>query len=72
MTIYSIEFDIATRYRCRISADGPQEAIEEFWLRYDDDGLNEVEIDSSGPTGISVTDASGNPAVVGPSLSPTT
>ncbi len=68
MTTYVVEYDIYVRYRCRVSADSPEEAIKQFWVEFENDGLNEAEAGSFGPYGLSMTDLAGNPVAWGPRI----
>lgn len=65
MTTYFVEYDIATTYRCRVTAPGPQEAVEQFWLDYHDGHTNPAWLGDSGPQGIRMTLEDGTPLVVG-------
>ncbi len=68
MSTYRIEFDIERRYRCAIVADGPEEAIEQFWAAWHEDGVDALDaacIDGDSPTGLSMTDTAGNPVAWG-------
>lgn len=64
---YRIHYDRASRYCVDFEADSPEEAIEAFWLAETEgeNGDYEIETDSSGPTGLAMTDTTGRPIVWG-------
>ena len=65
MNKYFIEYDIEVRRRVAIRADSPESAIEQFWADYNEFGVSGVEVDSSGPTDLSMQDASGRTVIWG-------
>ena len=57
MSSYMVEYEVTLYYRAsvKVAADeGPEEAKEQFWLRYHDDTLNEYEVANVGPQNVKV------------------
>jgi hypothetical protein len=65
--IYAVHYDRANRYERIIEAVGPEEAIEAFWdlENLGENDEDERVVNSSGPTGLSMTDRFGTPVIWG-------
>jgi len=55
MTIYTVKWTETHTYEVDVEADGPEEALEEFWLLYPDYlGLEDAVTDIDGPQDVTV------------------